>query len=269
MEEDTRFDTFVTGGKRVHGTSTSKERESGEQRATDSDERRSTRKKMESRSRWSVLVEILDALSKENRHDSKWDELPPSVLEHVNIECKISHSEIKSVWREYTSQHNAGRKGHHEFSMISNKHCLSIMKSAGSSDDWERECEQRDKDSRLHHYRLRHDCHGNEYNIQRVVEVIAEVNNLLGQEATIRELSAEIFGRFDLFIPRTTLGKILHDFKFDVEISHVKPKLSLKIKRRRVCFVISQLEPSGVQHEMNGRFYFKFSPHKNRVSNNS
>lgn len=263
-----KYDTYINGGK---GKGKGKrerdqkgDKEVQREKSSDIVRRSSSRKEIENRLRWNILVQILDA--KHDEGGSKWNELTSNVLEHIRLESKMSFTEIKDIWREYTAQHN---NGNHEISMISNRHSELIRKTGSSSGDWERECEQHDKESRYHHYRDRFDGKGNRYSIQKVVEIIAEVNNQKGQELTIRELSAEILSQFDLYLPRSTLCNILRDFKFDVEISHVKPMLSLKARRKRICYVLSQLEPSGVVYLIDGHACFKFSTHENRVSKRS
>jgi hypothetical protein len=255
MEED--FEVVIGGnGKRKKDTKA--ELQEARQRPKKEVIRSSARQDQQSRKRWNVLVAILEAKIMEF---SNWDELTPGVLEKVRIECKVSATEIKYIWSEYTKQKNQGRNSH-EISMISNAHA-----KAGSSRQWENEREQHDKDSRLRHYRVRHDSKGKSYPIEKVVEAIAEANNNLKQEASIRDLCAEILKLRDLYVPTTTLYRILHDFKFDVEVSYVKPILTLKSMRKRLCYVLGQLEPSREVYIIDGRPCLKFSPHINRVRN--
>ena len=62
------------------------------------EQRRSSRLQEENRTRWSVLVVVLDAKSEENeetKSKSNISELSNSVLERISIECKISYRQIR------------------------------------------------------------------------------------------------------------------------------------------------------------------------------
>ena len=251
---------YSTSQNRKRRAAEVKEEEEEEQRLR-AEPRRSARSQTDDKVRWSVLVALLDMKSEELVRSS-WNVLTPSVLEQICKESRLSITQVRSIWAEYVAQHD-GKKGFKQFSMVSNKHGQAMKK--GSSAQWVDDCASHDKDSRRHHYRVRYDDKGTPYPIEKVVEAIGMVNNDLRQVATIREISVELLRLRGLYVPRTTLNKILKDFKFDTEISHVKPRISIKLQRRRLMYVLSQLAPDESTHNVGGQECVEFSSHKNRV----
>lgn len=243
---------FSTSQSRKRSAAAVHEQEEGEEQRLRIEPRRSARCQDEDKVRWSVLLTILD-LKNEEQVPSIWNVLTPRVLELTQKESRLSNTQVKNIWAEYVAQHD-GKKGFKQFSMVSNKHGQAMKK--GSSAQWDDDCASHDKDSRRHHYRLRYDRRGTPYPIEKVVEAIGVVNNDLRQVATIREISEELLRIRGLYVPRTTLNKILNDFKFDKEISHVKPRISV---------ILNQLAPDGSTFNVGGQECVKFSSHKNRV----
>lgn len=216
---------------------------------------------VENMSRWHTLVSCLEAKD-EVQHCSEtgdpWNILSLANLEKVSRAHDISTRQVKRIWDEYVLQRCKNR---HELSLISNKHGNELKHGVP-----EEMVQTLSSSADNHHYATRYDNNGRPYTIEELVEAIAKVNNDCFQAISIRDLSAEMLLRLNIYVPKTTLWRILNDFHFDKEISHVKPLLTLKHKRKRLIYVLNQVDTSRI-HQVGDRNCYKFVDHLNRVTN--
>lgn len=205
---------------------------------------------IEDKKRWASLVAMLEAKHLEHNTDP-WNILSSSVVESVARELAISSRQVKRIWEEYVTQ----RESCNELSMVSNRHSKSLRTPS----------EPIEHSNHHHHFRSRWDFWGKKFDIEELVELIASVNNQCKQQLSLRDLSAELLAQKDIYVPKTTLAEIFKYFKFEKEISHAKPVLTLKHMRKRVTYVLGQVDKS-TEYNVGDRLCFKFADHKNRVS---
>ena len=223
-------------------------------------------KEEENKRRWTALMQIFEFKISEG--DKDLENVSKYLLEQVGQRTDYSGRELERIWKEYKLQINKPLK-HFSFgrdgiiSMISNRHMkdLTQQKFAGPSPAPVVEEHQT-------HFRPRWDDSGHKYDIDELVELIASVNNKLGQRLKPQELSLEMLAQHHILIPERTMRRILKEYKFDKEVISAKPYLTLVHRRKRLQYVLSQIVLSKI-FEVCGddgkkRSCYKFAEHLNR-----
>ena len=132
---------------------------------------RCERQLVQSRLRWSVVVDILEAkLISVDEKSRTSDCLGIDELRKVTKDFNLSESEVRKIWNEYTLQRKQQRdkKPTHtdSFSMISNEHQRAVRNNI-SDLQWTRAAwkKKADGDDKCTHYRPRFDDCGKLWNV--------------------------------------------------------------------------------------------------------
>lgn len=219
----------------------------------------------QSQKRWTALVRILEKKISCG-DDAAFDKVSRSILEDVGRDLNVSIRELQRIWSEYQSQ-KGNRNEYLSMTKNMSYHGQDESYTQGKDSDHHLN-HQLSTTSHRHHFRPVWDEDGHVYKIEDLVELIARLNNSRHQRLHGAYLAAELLAEYHLKISKSTCDRILQNFHFDKEIIAVKPYLTIKHRRKRLLFVLSQIKmDTTFEVESDSgttRSCYKFDAHHNR-----
>ena len=181
--------------------------------------------------RWSIVCACLELMEPNNVPEK----LPNEIALPVGLEFSISLPQVGNIWHEFYYQRDSNIKH-----MISNAHGQAVK--SGNIDS-EETVGLADFNS-AHHFRDRVDLDGNTRSFEDVLAMIVAVNSEVKGRASVRALSGEILKRCNILIPKSTLDRILVDYRFLFHKNYLKPLLSRKNRLDRAIYCFEKIDLS-------------------------
>lgn len=199
--------------------------------------------------RWSIICACLELMEPSVLPDT----LPNEIALHVGLEFEITMPQVQKVWHEFF--HQKEEKIKH---MISNAHGQAVQN--GKIGEEEKKAVTLTDFNSPHHFKDRVDMDGNTHPFEDVLTMIVTINSELDGRASVRALSGELLKRCNMLIPKSTLDRILVDYRFLFHKSYLKPLLSRKnrLDRAIYCFEKIDLKKKSVTDD-DGKVYIQFN----------
>ena len=183
--------------------------------------------------RWSIVCACLELMEPSVLPGT----LPNDIAFHVGLEFAISMPQVQKVWHEFYNQKDDKIKH-----MISNAHGQSVQKGK-VGEEGKKTITLADFNS-PHHFKDRVDMDGKTHPFDDVLAMIVAVNSEVDGRASVRALSGELLKRCNILIPKSTLERILVDYRFLFHKNYLKPLLSRKNRLDRAMYCFGKIDLS-------------------------
>lgn len=184
--------------------------------------------------RWSIVCACLELMEPSILPDT----LPNLIAQHVGLEFSISLPQVQNIWHEFYNQKEAKIKH-----MISNAHGQAVQNGKMGEVEEKTAVTLADFNT-AHHFKDRVDMDGKTHSFDDVLTMIVAVNSEVDGRASVRDLSGELLKQCNMLIPKSTLDRILVDYRFLFHKNYLKPSLSRKNRLDRAIYCFGKIDLS-------------------------